>query len=88
MFALCDKLRNAQAAGTLYSDKVMRMDRRICPFLRTLRGWALVVGLLAGCASEHAAKPASAPLHRDAAAHAVIAEAELKRGDCRGASET
>jgi len=87
MFALCDKLRNAQAAGTLYSDKVMRMDRRICPFLRTLRGWALVVGLLAGCASEHAAKPASAPLHRDAAALAVIAEADLKRGDCRGASE-
>jgi len=87
MFALCDKLRNARAAGTLYSDKVMRMDRRICPFLRTLRGWALVVGLLAGCASEHAAKPASAPLHRDAAALAVIAEADLKRGDCRGASE-
>jgi len=47
----------------------------------------LTAGLLAGCASTHAPKPAAVP-HHDATALTVIAEADLKRGDCRGASET
>src|SRR6516164_9678187 len=43
-------------------------------------------GLLGGCASPPAPKPAATP-HHDATALTVIAEADLKRGDCRGASE-
>ena len=46
----------------------------------------LAAGLLGGCASPPAPKPAAAP-HHDATALTVIAEADLKRGDCRGASE-
>jgi tetratricopeptide (TPR) repeat protein len=46
---------------------------------------ALAVGLL-GCASTQAPKPAASP-HRDTTALTVLAEADLKRGDCRGASE-
>jgi len=46
----------------------------------------LAVGLLGGCASTHAPKAAAAP-HHDPTALTVIAEADLKRGDCRGASE-
>jgi predicted Zn-dependent protease len=63
------------------------MDRRIRAFSSSLHRWALVAGLLAGCASQHAAQPASAPAQREPAALTVIAEADLKRGDCRGASE-
>jgi len=46
----------------------------------------LAVGLLGGCASTHAPKAAAAP-HHDATAQSLVAEADLKRGDCRGASE-
>jgi tetratricopeptide (TPR) repeat protein len=50
---------------------------------------ALVAGLLVGCASVPPAKPAAASgtPHRDPTALTVVAEADLKRGDCRGASE-
>ena len=47
----------------------------------------LAAGLLGGCASPPAPKPAAATPHHDATALTVIAEADLKRGDCRGASE-
>jgi tetratricopeptide (TPR) repeat protein len=48
---------------------------------------ALAAGLLGGCASQPPAKPASAGTSHDATALTVIAEADLKRGDCRGAAE-
>jgi len=47
----------------------------------------LAAVLLAGCASEHSTK-ASPGARGDATALTVMAEAELKRGDCRAASET
>ena len=47
----------------------------------------LAAGLLGGCASPPAPKPAATTPHHDATALTVIAEADLKRGDCRGASE-
>jgi predicted Zn-dependent protease len=46
----------------------------------------LAAGLLGGCAGTPAPKPAATP-HHDATALTVLAEADLKRGDCRGASE-
>ena len=46
----------------------------------------LTVALLGGCASTHAPKAAATP-HHDPTALTVVAEADLKRGDCRGASE-
>ena len=46
----------------------------------------LAAGLLGGCASTPAPKPAATP-HHDCTALTVVAEADLKRGDCRGASE-
>jgi predicted Zn-dependent protease len=52
--------------------------------------WAvLVAALLAGCASAPAPKPAAPPppAHGDITALTVMAEADLKRGDCRSASE-
>jgi len=48
---------------------------------------ALAAGLLGACASGPPAKPAAAATGHDATALTVIAEADLKRGDCRGASE-
>jgi len=48
---------------------------------------ALAAGLLGACASRPPAKPAAAATGHDATALTVIAEADLKRGDCRGASE-
>ena len=53
------------------------------------RSWALVLaaGLLVGCAGGPPAKPTAAKAHPDPTALTVIAEADLKRGDCRGASE-
>lgn len=86
MFALCDKLLNARGSPTLYSAKVSRMDRisRISSHLGVL---ALSAGLLAGCAAAPQSKPAASHAQRDPTALTVIAEADLKRGDCRGASE-
>jgi tetratricopeptide (TPR) repeat protein len=52
--------------------------------------WALLVaGLLTGCAGAPAPKPAAPPppAHTDITALTVMAEADLKRGDCRAASE-
>jgi len=50
---------------------------------------AVLAALLAGCASVHPSgdKP-SPPARSDATALTVTAEADLKRGDCRAASET
>jgi predicted Zn-dependent protease len=52
-------------------------------------GVSLLALLLGACASMHHPKeqPAPAP-HGDVTALTVMAEADLKRGDCRGASET
>jgi tetratricopeptide (TPR) repeat protein len=64
---------------------IVRMTR-----LTKLCGVALAV-LLAACTSiQHARQPPAAPppAHGDATALTVIAEADLKRGDCRGASES
>jgi tetratricopeptide (TPR) repeat protein len=49
----------------------------------------LAAALLAGCAQQ-AQKPVAPPpaKHADVTALTVMAEADLKRGDCRGASET
>lgn len=52
--------------------------------------WALLLAaLLAGCASAPPPKPAAPPppAHTDITALTVMAEADLKRGDCRAASE-
>src|SRR6516165_9596373 len=86
MCALCDKLRNAWGWRTLYSDKVTSMNSRNYSLLGGLVALGLAAGLLAGCASTPPAKPAAAP-HHDTTALTVIAEADLKRGDCRSASE-
>src|ERR1700746_1746968 len=48
---------------------------------------ALAGGLLVACASVHGTKPEPSNAHRDPTALTVVAEADLKRGDCRGASE-
>jgi len=61
------------------------MDCRISWFLSGM--CALAAGLLGGCASAPPAKPAANGTHHDTTALTVIAEADLKRGDCRGASE-
>jgi tetratricopeptide (TPR) repeat protein len=63
------------------------MDRWISWFFNSMRALALAAGLLGGCASAPPPKPAAASTHHDATALTVIAEADLKRGDCRGASE-
>jgi tetratricopeptide (TPR) repeat protein len=63
------------------------MDRCIPWFFNSIRALALAAGLLGGCASAPPANPAAASTHHDATALTVIAEADLKRGDCRGASE-
>jgi tetratricopeptide (TPR) repeat protein len=55
--------------------------------LTKLCGVALAA-LLAACASVQHARPPPPPAHGDATALTVIAEADLKRGDCRGASES
>jgi tetratricopeptide (TPR) repeat protein len=56
---------------------------------KTLRAAALAVLLLSGCASVHAPKERAAPsAQADPTALTVIAEADLKRGDCRAASES
>jgi Tfp pilus assembly protein PilF len=63
------------------------MDRWIPWFFNSMRALALAAGLLGGCASAPPPKPAAASTHHEASALTVIAEADLKRGDCRGASE-
>jgi tetratricopeptide (TPR) repeat protein len=63
------------------------MDRWIPWFFNSMRALALAAGLLGGCASAPPPNPAAASTHHDATALTVIAEADLKRGDCRGASE-
>jgi predicted Zn-dependent protease len=62
------------------------MNGRNYSLLGGLAALGLAAGLVAACASTHPAKPAAAP-HHDATALTVIAEADLKRGDCRSASE-
>jgi tetratricopeptide (TPR) repeat protein len=87
MFALCDKLLNARGLPTLYSVKVSPMERisRISSHLGAVL--ALCAGLFAGCAGGPQPKPAASHAHGDPTALTVIAEADLKRGDCRSASE-
>ena len=67
----------------------MSMIDRVADLIRTR--WALLgaVALLSACAAQppKAAGPTPAP-HTDVTALTVMAEADLKRGDCRGASET
>ena len=54
----------------------------------TPRALVLAAALLSGCAALHAPKDkAPPPQHPDASALTVMAEADLKRGDCRAASE-
>jgi predicted Zn-dependent protease len=60
--------------------------KRIPPGAATLV--AVVLAALAGCGSTHPSKESSAAPHGDATALTVMAEADLKRGDCRAASET
>jgi len=86
MSAHCDKLRSARRFTSLYSDRVSIIDAvtRLTP----LRGGSvLALLLLAGCAGMHATKPTPAPAQTDITALTMMAEADLKRGDCRGASE-
>jgi predicted Zn-dependent protease len=87
MCALGDKLGNARGSQALYRGKVSKMNDRNYRFLSAVVTWVLAIGLQAGCAGTHATKPAAVP-HKDATALTVMAEADLKRGDCRGASET
>ncbi|HWX68389.1 MAG TPA: tetratricopeptide repeat protein [Steroidobacteraceae bacterium] len=61
-------------------ERISRISSHLCAS-------ALAAGLLFGCASEHGTKPAATSAHRDPTALTVVAEADLKRGDCRGASE-
>ena len=62
-------------------DRISRISSHLC-------ACALAAGLLVGCAGVQPAKPAASPsTHRDPTALTVVAEADLKRGDCRGASE-
>jgi tetratricopeptide (TPR) repeat protein len=53
-------------------------------------GVAVLAAVLAGCAGVRAPqqKPAAAAPPADSTALTVVAEADLKRGDCRGASES
>jgi tetratricopeptide (TPR) repeat protein len=62
------------------------MNCRNFRFFGGLAALGLTAGLLGGCASTQPTKPPATP-HRDTTALTVIAEADLKRGDCRGASE-
>jgi len=62
-------------------DRISRISSHLCAA-------ALAAGMLVGCASGPGTKPAPASAqHRDPTALTVVAEADLKRGDCRGASE-
>jgi tetratricopeptide (TPR) repeat protein len=60
------------------------------PDLTPTLGVSLLAFLLTACASVHPQKAAQAPATApgEATALTVVAEADLKRGDCRGASET
>jgi len=65
----------------------MSMIDGVSDLIRTR--WALLgaAALLAGCAA-HAPKAPTPAAHTDVTALTVMAEADLKRGDCRAASET
>jgi predicted Zn-dependent protease len=57
--------------------------------IRLRRAALVALALLAGCAGVHSPKDKPpAATHTDPNALTVMAEADLKRGDCRGASET
>jgi tetratricopeptide (TPR) repeat protein len=62
-------------------ERISRISSHLCAA-------AFAAGVLMGCASSPGTKPAPASAqHRDPTALTVVAEADLKRGDCRGASE-
>jgi tetratricopeptide (TPR) repeat protein len=73
--------------GSIVPDvRMINSLRNLTPLL----GIALVLALLAGCATGagHKGQPAPAAPAADTTALTVMAEAALKRGDCRGASES
>ena len=85
MSALCDKLRNARRRRRLYSASVSIIER----VTRTRIRWTCLVAAaaLAACASHPPKAPPPAHAHADVTALTIMAEADLKRGDCRSASE-
>jgi tetratricopeptide (TPR) repeat protein len=90
MSAHCDKLRSARRSPSLYSDRVSIIDA-VTELTLLRSGSLLALVLLAGCAGTQATKPTPTPVtaavHTDTTALTMMAEADLKRGDCRGASE-
>jgi len=68
--------------------KVSMIDR-VTGLRKTVRVPVLALALLAGCATLHPHKQQAPPAAQaDPTALTVMAEAALKRGDCRGASES
>jgi tetratricopeptide (TPR) repeat protein len=68
-------------------DDMTRPGRRLC-WTSRVQG-LLLLALLAGCATTHRAKePVLPPPSADPTALTVMAEAALKRGDCRAAAES
>jgi tetratricopeptide (TPR) repeat protein len=88
MSVLCDKLRNARRLQRLYIAWVSMIDR-MTDLRKTVRLALLALALLAGCATLHPHKAQAPPAAQaDPTALTVMAEAALKRGDCRAASES
>ena len=85
--ALCDKVRDAPGPQRLYSGSV-KIIKQI-PLTGAVLT-AIVAAVLSACASTHPGneKSTAAAPHGDTTALTVMAEADLKRGDCRAASET
>lgn len=86
MSVLCDKVCHAPGPRRLYSGSVKIINQ--VPLAGAVLT-AIVTAVLAACASTHPGNPKStAAPQGDATALTVMAEADLKRGDCRAASET
>jgi tetratricopeptide (TPR) repeat protein len=88
MSVLCDKLRNARGLQRLYIGRVSMIDR-MSDLRKSARVPLLALLAAAGCASVHPHKDQAPPAAQaDPTALTVMAEAALKRGDCRAASES